>query len=442
MRKFILSAFVLLLSVTAVLAQSAEDNLKDASKAYASYTVGGDEMDLQTAADKLEMAMAGASALTDYKDYLEAGEIYTGITNEFVKAKTLDPASTPLVKQSAALAAEAYMKAYQMSEKKGGKKQALKGLQEIQQNLSNSGIYSIQDKDYMGSYKSFVTSLAVHEFLTENGGESMMTDDKQVNDERYYAALSAILLGDNDAAEPLFLSLYEDGYDDSGIYDGLYKIYAAKDDMDTAGKYLTEGRQKYPEETQLLFTEINYYLQRGELDQLTGKLEEAIEKEPENVSLYSTLGSVYDKLYASNAGEGNTEKANEYFELAKQNYERGLSVEPGNASLTYSIGALYYNRAANKTQQLSALGDDFSKEGQKKYEAMKAEVDAEFEKALPYFKQAEMNDPNNKNTLIALKEMYARVDDYDTSNEFKTRIERLDAGETISDSYFKANGGK
>ena len=68
---------------------------------------------------------------------------------------------------------------------------------------------------------------------------------------------------------------------------------------------------------------------------------------------------------------------------------------------------------------------------------MKEKVNGEFDKALPYFQKAEKVDANDMNTLIALKEIYARKNDLELSNEFKTRIERVQSGEMNATSYFK-----
>ncbi|MBK6948506.1 MAG: hypothetical protein IPH16_10995 [Haliscomenobacter sp.] len=103
----------------------------------------------------------------------------------------------------------------------------------------------------------------------------------------------------------------------------------------------------------------------------------------------------------------------------------------------YSIGALYYNRAALLTKQMNALSDDYSKEGLKKYEELKTRIYAEFDKALPYFQRAEALDPNDVNTLIALKEIFAREKKLDISNEFKTRLETVQNGGKNAAPYFK-----
>lgn len=446
MRKLILSMLVLFFTAGALVAQTGEDAFKAAKKAFDSYSLASDAAKLQEAVDMIGTALEDAGVKSDPKALLEAGEIYAAVANNYVISRstnTTDPAATKkLVESPAVKAAKAFMTAYDTADPKKGKsvrKAVLKDLAGLQGNISNEGIYAIQDKDFAQSMVAFQTSVMAHEFLTKNGGDSTLDADK-LNDEKYYAGLSALLLKNYDVAEPLFLQLYENGYKDASLYDGLYKIFEAKGDMKTAGKYLSEGRAAFPEETQLLFTEINYYLAEGRLDELTGKLQEAITKEPDNTSLYATLGQVYEQLYNSAKEEGNEEKASEYFELAKAKYEEGLTKDANASRLIYSLGAMIYNRGAAMSQQLVELGNDFSKEGQKKYEALKAEVDAEFEKALPYFQKAEMTNPNDLNTLIALKEMYARTDEYEISNEFKARIEKVQAGESNATSYFKSKG--
>ena len=438
MRKFMLSALVAIFAVSAAFAQAGEDALKNASKSFSKYSSSDDMMELQAAVDAIEIALDDSQVQSDYEAYLEAGNIYAAAVNAYINQRAIgggEPVE-PMVATAATKAAQAYMKAYNLSDKRRGQKDALEGLENLQANISNEGIYAIQDKNYAESYEAFNTSVEVHNFLAENDGNSAFADDEtKLNEERYYAALSAVLDENYAAAEPLFISLYESDYDDASIYDGLFKVYSGKDDMETAGKYLSEGREKYPDNTPLLFSEINYYLQQNRLDELTDKLQDAIDAEPENVSLYATLGQVYEQLYNKKLAE-EPEAADDYFAEAKSNYEKGLEVEPENASLIYSLGALYFNRAAKMTNQLVELSNDLSKEGQAKYEALEKEINNEFDQAFPYFKKAEMTDPSNRNTLIALKEIFARRDDFEASNEMKARLDRLEAGETIEDSYF------
>ena len=442
MRKLLLSGFAALFAVSLAFGQTGEDQFKAAEKAYSNFTTSNDVAMLQEAVDNVTMAMEDPTVQGDYKSYIEAGDIYAAAIQQYVKDRTVagNEPIPPMVARAASTAADYYIQGYNKAEKKSGQKAALKGLQDLQGNISNEGIYAIQDKSYDDSYAAFAKSVEVHEFLTANGGESVFTgDDTQLNEQRFFAAVSAMESDQADAAEPLYIALAEADYEEAGVYDGLYKIYSGRDDMDNANKYLEQGREKFPEATSLLFSEINYYLSRGELSTLTDKLEQAIAAEPNNVSLYATLGSVYDRLYQEKRTE-EPEVAADYFEQAKANYEKGLEIEADNASLIYSLGALYFNRAAKMTEDLVELGNDFSKEGQAKYDALEAEIGKEFDIAYPYFQKAEMTDPNNLNTLIALKEIFARRDDYDASNEMKERIEKVQNQETIEKSYFAEKG--
>jgi len=135
---------------------------------------------------------------------------------------------------------------------------------------------------------------------------------------------------------------------------------------------------------------------------------------------------------------GNQEKSDEYFNKAKKYYSETLEIEASNSTAVYSTGALYYNRAAAMLTELIAMEEkgDYSKAAMDKQTAIRADIQKEFENALPYFQKAEKLNPNDMNTLLALKEIYARKDDFEMSGVFKKRIEQLTAGEKLETSYF------
>lgn len=448
MKKVILGIFAMLLSISVSFAQA---DLRAASRAYDNFALNNDASKLVEAYANIQGADAGVEAdkMIDY--YLTAGNIYGAITQAVLAdrqkaqmdpelaALTPDlPAELGEVVAPAATAAEMFMAAHGASDKRGKQRAAMRGLTELQQNISNSGIYALQDQDYETALANFSASLTVDQFLKDNGQESVMdsSEGDQRGDETYYAGLSALLTENFEAAKPFYMSLKEMDYgEDGSVYDGLYRIATNEGNTDQALAYLKEGRERFPEDNGLLFTEINYYLSIGELDALLDRLQTAIEREPENLGLYVTLGSVYDKLYQDAYAAEDAEKAEEYFGQAQSYYEQVLEKDASNSSAIYSLGALFYNRGANMSQELEILADDLSREGQRRYEEVKATVDAEFEKALPFFVQAEQLDPNDTNIIIALREMYARNGEYDLSNEFKDRYERIQAGETLTSHF-------
>jgi tetratricopeptide (TPR) repeat protein len=118
-------------------------------------------------------------------------------------------------------------------------------------------------------------------------------------------------------------------------------------------------------------------------------------------------------------------KADEYFGLAYDYFKQALEKDPKSFDAVYSQGALYYNKAASMTSKLNELGNDYSSAGTKKYNAIKAEMDGYFKEALPYFLKAEGLNSKDLNTMIALKEIYAREGNLEKSGEYKTKIEAL-----------------
>ena len=440
MKRLILGLVAVLL-LTASYAQDGKKALREANKAFGAYNLDptGNKAKLTEAIEQINLALEDPEIAKDPTAWDTKGKICNEIANQIVAVKQLGMGSLdelPKVGHPAQEASQAFMKAYELADKKWQTKDALKGFQVAQGNLSNMGIYLYEDQDYEGALQNFAASLDLHEILKKEGEKSALDAEDDYNNQLYIAGLAALNGGKLDVDAKYFQKLYDMNYDKPAIYEALYKINADKD-INAAYKYLEGGRSKYPDDVSLLFAEINHFLRINKLDELIGKLEQAIQKEPDNVSLYSTLGNVYDNLQQNEAKAGNAEKSQEYFDKALKYYNQAIEKDPTYSDAVYSIGALYYNRAAAMTLELNKLADDYSKEGLKKYEGLKEKIFTEFDKALPYFQKAEALNPNDLNTLIALKEIYARKDDLKMSNEFKERLDKVQAGEAIGSAYFK-----
>jgi len=312
---------------------------------------------------------------------------------------------------------------------------AIRGISAVQARLVNIGTANFEAQQYEKAFLSFQASLRAHDILTTRNQTSALADPGQHDQIVQATALSARLAGRNADALKYHTDLYSKGNATADIYDGLYALRLNSGDEAGAMKALQEGRARYPGDTALLFTEINAFLKKGQLIELTDRLKRAIETEPANIGLYVTLGNVYDNLYQTASTQSNAAKAAEYFDEALKYYTQAAARDPRNLDATYSLGSLYYNKAALRTQTLTALAEDYSKEGMKRYDAGKAEVMGLFDQALPYFQKAESIDANDVNTLIALKEIYARKEDT-LSSEFKSRLEVVQGGGKNATSYF------
>ena len=446
---FVLFAFLFVGSLSA---QDVEKLTKKARKSLAAYNIdpssNGDK--LSQSLDQINSAMTGdmSGLKAPYEPYLIKGEVYNTIAYNEVSAAQLAKDNPELavksnitvihVEDAALVAGEALIKALDLATKDGQKKKVLTAMKTNQTNVTNAGIVAYENKKFDKAFANFIKVVEVHDLLKANKSESTLDAEGSLDNQLYLIGLAGLNAKMYQESKPYLMQLYNKNFDEPMVYSSLYSI-EAQTDPEAAYTYLEAGRKKYPDDNDLLFSEINHFLKIGKLDELIGRLNKAIEMEPSNVSLYTTLGNVYDNLYQTEEkkeGGGDEVKKKEYFASALKNYNHAVEKDAKNVDAVYSIGALYFNKAALVTQEMIKLNDDLSKEAMKKFDALKAESVELFNQALPHFKKAESLNPNDTNTLIALKEIFARLDDLEKSNEFKTRLETVQGGGKNASSYF------
>ena len=414
----ILSFFVMTASIDA---QDAKKVVKNAEKALKEF--------LKNPAENGEMAQGALATLeTEFgtpekgEAYIKKAELYMNIAETEEKAGLLNPAYVSQVPDAPVRAYESFKGAMSIGDKT---KDALKGIEKVMGSINDIGIQKFEQKDYVGSFDHYNMVTEAHEILTENGKESMLSDENMKNQHYFYTAVAGYYGGKGASDLDKYLKpLYEMKYDHSFLYEALFNLNK-ESNPDAAIKYLQEGRTQYPEEKGLLYAEINYYLSIGNLEEPISRIKEAIAQDPSNISLYTTLGNVYDQLTTEKRDAGETEESDKYFNEAFSYFNQALELDSENFDATYSLGALYYNKAAAMTTQINELANDYSPEGTKKYNAMKEEMDGYFGEALPFFEKAHSIDGTDQNTMIALREIYARQSKFDKVEEMKGKLEAL-----------------
>ncbi|HPQ21531.1 MAG TPA: hypothetical protein PK147_06745 [Saprospiraceae bacterium] len=422
MKKYLILAVSFLMAFSAF-AQDGKKALKQASKDLGKYysDPANNKDKLTEAIGLLDEAFQSDEVKSDPESYIVKGKIYNEISASEIRNILLNPAEKLNTPNAAVEAYEALATAMQMATKKGQTKDALAALAETEGNLNNIGITMFQEQNYGAAFDNFNAAIEAYKLLKNSGKDSRL-DDEATRNEHYFYTVAAGYYGDRKEKTMPLLKEMESTTDKPLVYEALFN-YTLDSDKPAAEKYLVMGREKFPNDTGLLFAEINYYLKEGRLEELTGKLKMAIEKEPDNPSVYVTLGNVYDQLSQAEAKNGNTEKSAEYFDSAMQYYNETLAKDPNNFDAEYSIGAMYYNKAAAMTEEINQYANDFSKAGTQKYNEAKAKMDGYFDQAMPYFLKAESIDANDQNTLIALKEIYARKNQMDKVKEYQTKLD-------------------
>lgn len=353
----------------------------------------------------------------------EAAEIIKQ-ADEQMTARLLNP-EAPLENGMAGVQAfKIYAQALDIAEKKGDIKKAISGIADTETHLNNLGVGMYQAGDYASAFENFDASIKAYDLLKSKGSKSRLDEGTLLADQQLFAGITAFYSNNFEAAMPYYKKLYEAGTEEPSIYEGLYKM-TVESDPEAADAILVAGREKFPDNTTLLFTEINKYLTEGKLDVLIEKLKAAKAQEPDNLSVITTLGNVYDQLHVKATEAGDDAKSEEYFNGALGEYQAVIDKDADNFDAWYSSGALYYNKAANMAPKINELANDFSADGTKMYNELKEKMDATFAQALPFFNKAESIDGNDRNTIIALKEIYARQSNFDKVSDYQAKLDGL-----------------
>lgn len=446
MKKVLFALLGILFTTGMVQAQEdAAKMAKSAGKALAAYNQdpSGNSSKLTEAKTKIDQALQSPEVQALPSAWIIKGDIYSTRLQNEVALQTINPKATLSGDNDALEAINAYKTAYENPvAKKYEKEQAIDGIVLMQPQVINIGVAKYNTKEFEKAFLAFKSSLDAHEILKANKKKSVLDDPKEYNDQVYFTGLLASLAKRCNDALTFYEILYNKGTDSVAVYEGIYNCRTELKDEAGALKIMQEGRKKFPEESSLLFAEINYYISKGRLNELTGSLEQAIKKEPNNSGLYRALGDVYNNLFtglledSTKTKEQKASKMKEYADLAKVNFKAAIEKEPNNVDFNYSLGALLYNETNIIAQEMNATSFSTAA-GQKRYKELKAEMLVDVDEALKYFQKAESIDPNDMNILAALVQAYGRKEDDALYLEFKKRLDLVKKGGKNAASYFK-----
>ncbi len=412
--------------------------MKKADRAYSKYNLDqrNNKDELMKARDLILTALEDKEISDEGRAWVVKGQVYTSLANEDLKMLMANPETEPSYPDAPFTAYEAFFEALNVAEKSRYEREALEGLGNLTPIFSTIGNAYLQQQAYDKAYEPLSALLQIHETFVEKGENPIYQSEEDYNQQRFVVAICAIQAGDRPAAKGLLMELYEEQYPDAAVYSSLFDLLMNEDNEEKALEVLDKGKELFPDDNTILFARINYYIQNDELELLEQSLMQAVEAEPENASVHSALANVYMKIYNRmvEAEEYDKEEANRYKNLSIEYYDKAIDLDPKDFEPYYSVGSINFNEAAVITQKMSELG--IGKEDQKMYDSLKVESEKLFEKALPYFKKAESLEPNDRNSLLALREIFARMNEYEKAQELKVRMERIQNGETLEKSYF------
>ncbi|MDD5695616.1 MAG: hypothetical protein PHD61_09995 [Bacteroidales bacterium] len=104
--------------------------------------------------------------------------------------------------------------------------------------------------------------------------------------------------------------------------------------------------------------------------------------------------------------------------MAEKSYLDAIRLDENYYDANYNLGALYVNKVASIVEIANALPL-----GDPGYDPLKKQADEMLLKAIPYLEKAASLNPEDKNALISLKEIYARLGMFDKLKEVNDKLQ-------------------
>jgi len=412
--RHILTLALLFVFVGSIVAQDASKELKKANKSLTDYHLSdGKKVEyLEKAFTLASSAYKSDEIASSFKGNKIFGKVMNAIANNQFTAVKYPGAS--------AKGFDALSKAMSLAGKKFERTDISKLILENASFLDRQGTALFKNGDFEGAIGNFQRVLQAKDVLNKAGVMTLLNTDEDLDGFLFKTVVAGINGKKLGMVKDQIMTLYKKSYKDPAIYQAVYNM-ALDNDKSMAVKALEEGRKLFPDDLGLLYDEINMYIREERMGELTGKLQSAIEADPDNASLYLTLGNTYDNIYQKSLSEKKMDAAMSNFSKAEEQYKLALEKKDEYSDALYSLGALYFNLGAHKSTLMAELPYDATSE----YDKLQGDMIKLFDQALPYFNRSENLNPNDRNTLHALKEIYARKDELTKSNEYKARLDAL-----------------
>ncbi|WP_338408716.1 tetratricopeptide repeat protein [uncultured Flavobacterium sp.] len=190
------------------------------------------------------------------------------------------------------------------------------------------------------------------------------------------------------------------------IYKNIALILVQDGKTEEAKKAISDARKANPEDTSLISTEANLYLETKDFETYKRLVGEALEKNPNDADLVFNLGVL--SANAKNPLE------------AEKHYKRVMEINPN------YINA-YINLAALKLEDEKVIIDEMNKLGtsdkdMKRYEVLKDKRFDLFRSSIPYLVKAVELESSNMDVAKTLLNVYSALEMTTEKNELKANI--------------------
>ena len=289
------------------------------------------------------------------------------------------------------------------------------------------GNYTSEVNDYMAKIASHYENKAIADYNAKKYSDALPSFEKayEINGAKDTTTLgNCALVADRaaifDKAKLYYQKMIDNKQGFGNTYSSLVNVCLMMKDSVVAMEILKKGRTAYPNDINLVITETNYFLKINNSKEALNNLNIAIGAKPTDANLYLVRGNIYDNLAnPKDASNKDMEKPKEYDNLMKSaetDYKKAIELKPDYFDALYNLGVLYNNHGV----VLNKIADQITDNA--KYKTANDLALAKFTNALPVLEKALELNPKDKNTMFALKQIYARTQQPDKVKEINERL--------------------
>ncbi|MFV5700700.1 tetratricopeptide repeat protein [Flavobacterium sp. XS2P12] len=419
--KYVILASALLISV-ATFAQ--KDQIKAAEKAMK----GGNSQEAATILQGAESLIANATDAEKAQFFFVKGNALLDLANKNIGTS-----------ENLSLAAKAYQDLIAVEKASGKVKystQAATSITQIKFKLINSAIadskidkhldsakklydaYSLDKKDTINLYyaastyvnaKEYDTALKLYDELKNlnysGKGTSYFAVNKLSGEEDVYATAQErdrmVKLGTHEKPRTEAIPSKR-----GEIYKNMALILVQNGKTEEAKKAIAEARVANPDDTSLILTEANLYLETKDYVTYKKLISEVLEKNPNDADLIFNLGVI-------STTANNTVEAEKY-------YKRAIEIKPDYVNAYLNLAILKLDADKKLFEEISKLGN--SEKDNKRYLVLKKQREAVFMDALPYLEKASELDPSNNEVKATLLNVYGALEMTEKKKALKAKM--------------------
>ena len=183
----------------------------------------------------------------------------------------------------------------------------------------------------------------------------------------------------------------------SEIIKNIALIYTQEGDDEKAMEAYVDARKVNPNDVSLILNQANLYFKQGDKDKFKSLMNEAIEVDPQNPDLHYNIGVI-------------SMEQNDY-EAARAAYSKCIEIDPSYINAHLNLSTSYINEGNLLVEQMNAIRGNSAKDIAK-YDSLKAQKEALFKKGADALEAAYKTNPENKELLEQLKNIYGALSDF------------------------------